>query len=77
MSAAQLLQAEGYAGFVVSRAYYAMFYITEGFLLGKGLAFSKHSGVQAAFGTHFAKTGVVPPEFHRYLIRSMGSPPRW
>ena len=41
------------------------------FLLGKGLAFSKHSGVHAAFGTHFAKTGVVPPEFHRYLIRSM------
>jgi uncharacterized protein (UPF0332 family) len=72
LSAAQLLQAEGYAGFAASRACYAMFYIAEAFLLGKGLAFSNHSGVHAAFGTHFAKTGIVPPEFHRYLIRSMG-----
>jgi uncharacterized protein (UPF0332 family) len=39
--------------------------------LGKGLAFSKHSGVHAAFGEHFVRTGVAPCEFQRYLIRGM------
>ena len=58
-------------GFAAARAYYTMFYIAEAFLLGKDLTFSKHSGVHAAFGEHFSKTGIVPPEFHRYLIRGM------
>ena len=71
LSAAQLLYSEGYYGFAASRAYYAMFYIAEAFLLGKELAFSKHSGVHAAFGEHFSKTGIVPSEFHRYLIHGM------
>jgi len=48
-----------------------MFYVAEAFLLGKGLAFSKHSVVPTAFGEHFAKTGIVPQEFHRYLLRGM------
>ena len=71
LSAAKLLYREGYYGFAAARAYYTMFYIAEAFLLGKDLAFSKHSGVHAAFGEHFSKTGIVPPEFHRYLIRGM------
>jgi uncharacterized protein (UPF0332 family) len=76
LAAAKLLDAQGYHGFAASRAYYTMFYITmfyiaEAVLLGQGLAFSRHSGVHAAFGEHFVKTGVVPPEFHRYLIRGM------
>ena len=71
LAAAKILDAEGYHGFAASRAYYTMFYITEVFLLGQGLAFSRHSAVHAAFGEHFVKTGVVPPEFHRYLIRGM------
>jgi uncharacterized protein (UPF0332 family) len=63
--------------FAVSRAYYAMFYVAEAFLLEDGLAFSKHSAVIAAFGERFAKTGRVPVEFHRYLLdgedrRNMG-----
>lgn len=48
-----------------------MFYIAEAFLLGKKLAFSKHSGVHAAFGEHFTKTGILPQELHRHLIRGM------
>ena len=32
------------------------------------MSFSKHSAVIAAFGRYFAKTGLVPVEFHRYLI---------
>ncbi len=45
-----------------------MFYITEAFLLAHDLAYSKHSAVIAAFGQRFIKTGIVPQEFHRYLI---------
>ena len=68
---ARLLQGDGQHGFAAARAYYTMFYLAEAMLLGEGLAFSKHSAVHAAFGERFAKTGVVPAEFHRYLIRGM------
>jgi uncharacterized protein (UPF0332 family) len=71
LAAAKLPDAQGYHGSASSRAYYAIFYIAEAFLLGQGLAFSRHSGVHAAFGEHFVKTGVVLPELHRYLIRGM------
>src|SRR6266540_421028 len=59
--------------FSISRSYYTMFYITEALLLTEGLAFSKHSAVIAAFGQHFAKTGRVSSDFHRYLIEAEGS----
>lgn len=65
---AQILASQKLFDFAVSRAYYTMFYVAEAFLLGEGLTFSKHSGVIAAFGQHFAKTGRVSKEFHRYLI---------
>jgi uncharacterized protein (UPF0332 family) len=57
-----------YPDFAASRVYYAMFYIAQAFLEGEGLAFSKHSAVIAAFGQHFARTGKVPVEFHRFLL---------
>ena len=50
------------------RAYYAMFYIAEALLNEKGLKFSKHSGVHAAFGKHFAKTKELDPKFHHWLL---------
>ena len=65
---ARLLYDAGLYDFAVSRAYYAMFYVAEAFLLGIGLSFSRHAGVIAAFGERFAKTGIVPVELHRYLI---------
>jgi uncharacterized protein (UPF0332 family) len=71
LSAARLLYREGHYGFAASRAYYAMFYVAEAFLLAKGLAFSKHSAVHAAFGEHFVKTGIVPAGLHRALIHGM------
>lgn len=67
IGAARLLLSGGYPGYAASRAYYAMFYIAEAFLEGEGIAFSKHSAVIAAFGRHFARTGKVPVEFHRFL----------
>ena len=71
LEAARLLNSSGYHGFAASRAYYSMFYIAEALLLGKQLVFSSHAAVISAFGREFAKTGVVPIEFHRYLIRGM------
>jgi uncharacterized protein (UPF0332 family) len=45
-----------------------MSYVAQAFVEGEGLAFSKHSAVIAAFGQHFARTGGVPVELHRYLL---------
>ena len=68
IQSARLLQADGDYDSAVSRAYYAMFYVAEALLLSKGLTFSKHSAVIAAFGREFAKTGEVPERYHRYLV---------
>src|SRR3972149_2921643 len=70
ISAAKLLMDNGFSGYAASRAYFAMFYIAEAFLEGLGMSFSKHSAVIAAFGQHFAQTGKVPPEFHRFLLEA-------
>ncbi len=71
LNAARLLLQEGYPEFSASRAYYSMFYVAKACLLSKGLTFSKHSTVASAFGQHFAKTGQIPVELHRYLIEAM------
>ncbi len=65
---ARLLANDTLYGIAVSRAYYAMFYVAQAFLLGEGMAFSKHTGVIAAFGEYFANTGRVPQGLHRILI---------
>lgn len=44
-----------------------MFYATSALLLGRGMVFSKHSAVIAAFGRDFAKSGIVDPMFHAWL----------
>jgi uncharacterized protein (UPF0332 family) len=68
LAAAKWLLEGAYPDFAASRVYYAMFYVAQAFLEGEGMAFSKHSAVIAAFGQHFARTGKVPVEFHRYLL---------
>jgi uncharacterized protein (UPF0332 family) len=68
LSAARILLEQGFFDFAVSRAYYAMFYAAEAVLLDRGLTFSKHTGVIAAFGEHFAKTEDLPRHLHRYLL---------
>jgi len=67
---ARLLFDEGLYGFAVSRAYYAMFYLVSAVLLTKGLNFSKHQAVVAAFGQHFVKTGIFKYIFHQYLVEA-------
>jgi uncharacterized protein (UPF0332 family) len=66
--AAVLLEREGFPDFAASRAYYAMLYIAEAFLLDLNMTFSSHAAIIAAFGKEFAKTGKIDPKYHRYLI---------
>jgi uncharacterized protein (UPF0332 family) len=70
--AAVLLEQEGFPDFAASRAYYAMLYIAEAFLLDLNMTFVSHAAIIAAFGKEFAKTGKVDPKFHRYLIDAQG-----
>jgi len=66
--AATRLLADSDIDFAASRAYYAMFYCVQALLAEKGLRFSKHSGAIGAFGAHFAKTGELDPQYHRWLL---------
>jgi uncharacterized protein (UPF0332 family) len=50
-----------------------MFYCAEALLDADGLSFSSHAAVLSAFGQRFAKTGRMPPEYHRYLIQAQDS----
>jgi len=66
--ASQILAENKLYNFAGARAYYTMFYIAQAFLWSKEMSFSSHSAVISAFGKEIAKTGIVPVEFHRYLI---------
>ncbi len=68
--AALLLEKSREHDFATSRAYYSMFYAAQAVLLDRGLSFSSHSAVIAAFGREFAKTGILPRELHRHLIEA-------
>ncbi len=67
LRAAQNLFQEGDYDFSASRAYYAMFHVTEALLLTKDLASSKHSGLLALLYEHFVKPGLVEKTFHQDL----------
>jgi uncharacterized protein (UPF0332 family) len=54
--------------FSAAQSYYTMFYLTEALLYSKGLEFSSHSAVIAAYGKEFAKTEILDPKFHRQMI---------
>ena len=73
IKAAQILFNEEIYDVSTSRAYYAMFYLAEAFLISEGLSFSKHSAVISKFGERFAKTNRLPSEYHRYLIEAQQS----
>ncbi len=66
--AAANLFKDGDIDFSASRAYYSLFYVASALLLSRGLSFSSHSGVIANFGKEFAKTRILNPKFHNYLI---------
>ncbi|PHV61329.1 HEPN domain-containing protein [Cyanobacterium aponinum] len=68
--ASEILAQNELYNFAGSRAYYTMFYIAEAFLWTQGMSFSSHSAVISAFGKEFVKKGLVPIEFHRFLINA-------
>jgi uncharacterized protein (UPF0332 family) len=68
ISAARLLLEADHLDSAASRAYYAMFYVAEALLAHIGQSYNRHAAVIAAFGREYAKTGVLDPEFHRWLI---------
>ena len=45
-----------------------MFYVAEALLNERGLRFRKHGGVHSAFGKHFAKSRLLDPCYHRWLL---------
>lgn len=66
--AAKVLLDKGFSNFSAAQSYYTMFYLAEALLYSKGLEFSSHSAVIAAYGKEFAKTKILDPKFHRHLI---------
>ncbi|MGC1378738.1 MAG: HEPN domain-containing protein [Anaerolineales bacterium] len=68
IEAADILLTNGKAEIAAGRAYYAMFYVAEALLNEKGFQFGKHGNVLAAYGQHFAKTKVLDPKYHGWLI---------
>ena len=66
--AAEKLRSGNDTEFAAGRAYYAMFYTASALLVEQGLNFSRHSGVQSAYGLHFARTGLMDAKFHRWLL---------
>jgi len=51
---------DGSSRSIINRSYYAMFYAVLAFLLRKGKAYKKHSGVIGAFESLFVRTGLLP-----------------
>ncbi len=66
--AAKIILDKGFANFSAAQSYYTIFYLTEALLSSKGLQFSSHSAVMAAYGKEFAKTKILDPKFHRRMI---------
>ncbi len=54
----------------VSRAYYAMFYMTRALVRQHGIGARTHSGIINQFSLHFVKTGVLPIEMAEALSRA-------
>jgi uncharacterized protein (UPF0332 family) len=65
---AKMLRDNGHVRFSAAQSYYTIFYLAQAMLLSKGLTYSSHSAVVAAFGKEFARTKILDSKFHRYII---------
>lgn len=63
LEAAGKLIADGHWRIAISRAYYAMFYITTAALFSLGVRRSKHSGVEAALSQYLVQPGHLELEY--------------
>ncbi len=68
--AADILLNGGEVEFAAGRAYYAMLYTAEALLAEQGHRFKSHGSVHGLYGQHFAKTALLDPKYHRWLIRA-------
>jgi uncharacterized protein (UPF0332 family) len=66
--AAKVLLDGDFANFSAAQSYYTMFFLVEAILYSKGLRYSSHSALVAAYGKEFAKTGLLDPKYHRYIL---------
>jgi len=55
IEAAEILLTGEKVDIAAGRAYYAMFYVAEALLNGKGFQFGKHGNVIGAYGQHLRK----------------------
>ena len=68
LEVAEKLMGDGYPSDAASKIYYSMFYAAQALLKSEGIDVVKHSAVESALGYHFAKTGKLPPQYHRMFI---------
>ncbi len=66
--AAEILLQSGDPENSVGRAYYGLFHAAQALLRARDLKYRKHSSVHAAYGEHFAKTAILDPKYHRWLL---------
>ena len=70
LRAADMLLAASDPETAVGRAYYCMLHTAQALLREQDIRFRKHSSVHGAFGQYFAKTALIDPKFHRWLLDS-------
>jgi uncharacterized protein (UPF0332 family) len=68
LQAAETLLREGDLESAAGRCYYAMLHAAQALLRQRDLRYRKHAGVHAAYGEHFAKTGLLDPKYHRWFL---------
>ena len=68
LRAAELLLTANDPETAVGRAYYCMLHTAQALLREQDIRFRKHSSVHGAFGQYFAKTALIDPKFHRWLL---------
>ena len=68
LEVAEDLLSDGYPSDAASKIYYSMFYAAQALLKSEDINVVKHSGVEAAFGYYFVKTGRIDPKYHKMLI---------
>lgn len=73
LRAAEVLVRTGDAEFAAGRAYYAMLHTAQALLRQKDLRYRKHASVHSAYGEHFAKSGILDPKFHRWMLAAFST----
>lgn len=57
----------------VGRGYYGLFHTAQALLRARDLKYRKHSSVHVAYGEHFAKTAILDPKYHRWLLAAFNN----